>query len=127
MEDPYIQFPGGETVEFHGQIREVIITENFTDISMVSFDLDSRFKLVTPPQTGSIRLQGKQFNVRGLGSEDLFLSIDCSQITEPGLHLVSPRPEVPPGVSILNWTPDEITLEVAEIENPEEPEEETSD
>lgn len=123
MEDPYITFPIGRTVEFLGLVREVIITKNFINISMVSFDLDPRFRLVTPPQTGSIRLQGGQINVGGLDPDDLFLSIDCSQITEPGLHIVSPRPEVPPGVSILNWTPDEITLEVAEVEVVKEPEE----
>lgn len=120
IDDPYINFPGGGAVEFLGIVREAIITKNFTDIGMVSFDLDPGLKLVDPPQAGTIRLQGAQLNVGALEPEDLFLSIDCSRITEPGLHVVSPRPEVPPGVSILDWTPDRITLEVAAVEDVEE-------
>jgi YbbR domain-containing protein len=115
VEDAYLSLPGGDSVEFLGIIRETVIIKNFTDIGMVTFDLDPRFELANPPQTGTIQLQGAQLNLGSLGPEDLFLSIDCSRIQEPGIYTVVPRPEVPPGVSILDWAPVTVNLEVVEI------------
>ncbi len=116
VEDPYITLPGGDSVEFLGIVRETVITKTFTEIGMVTFDLDPRFKLANPPQTGTIQLQGAQLSVGAMGPEDLFLSIDCSRIQAPGVYTVIPRPEVPPGVSILDWTPEMMTLEVVNVD-----------
>jgi len=114
VEDPYLSLPGGDSVEFLGIIRETMITKNFTDIGMIVFDLAPRFKLASLPQTGTIQLQGAQLTLGTMEPDDLFLSVDCSRIQEPGIYTVIPRPEVPPGVSILDWTPEMVTLEVVD-------------
>ncbi len=113
-QDPYLVFPGESSVEFLGIIRETILVKDFNDIGMVWLDLDERFILEEIPEKGSIKLQGPQMSLEVMDPADLFISVDCSTITEPGTHPVEARAEVPPGVNVLDWSPEKIFLKIGE-------------
>ena len=120
-QDSFLVFPGGSSVEFLGIVRETVIFKTFTDVGMVMLDLDDRFVLAEPPGKGSIKIQGPQLSLESLTPEDLFLSVDCSSIQSPGIHTVEARPEVPPGVNVLGWSPENIPLKVVLREPEEQP------
>lgn len=111
--DSFLVFPGGTSVEFLGIIRETVILKTFEDVGMVLLDLSDRFVLAEPPEGGTIKIQGPQLTLEGLTQEDLFLSLDCSAVQSPGSHRVEARPEVPPGVNVLDWTPESLLITVS--------------
>ena len=111
-EDPYLVFPGESSVEFLGIIRESILIKDFMDVGMVWLDLDEGLLIEGVPAGGTIKLQGPQLSLEALNPSDIFISADCSSVQEPGLHQVEARPEVPPGVNVLGWTPEVISLNV---------------
>jgi len=81
---------------------------------MVWLDLDEDLLIDEIPGGGSIKLQGAQTSLESLNPADLFISADCSAIKGPGMHTVDVRPEVPPGVNVLDWSPERITLNIVE-------------
>ncbi|MBI9102977.1 MAG: hypothetical protein JEY99_11210 [Spirochaetales bacterium] len=119
-EDPYLVFPGESSVEFLGIIRATILVKDFEDVGMVWLDLDEDLVIDILPEGGSIKLQGAQTSLESLNPADLFISVDCSSIKGPGIHIVDVRPEVPPGVNVLDWSPEKITLNIIERQAEEE-------
>ena len=111
-QDSFLVFPGGSSVEFLGLIRETVISRSFTDVGMVLLDLDERLVLAEPMGKGSIKIQGPQLVLESLTPEDLFISVDCSGLRGPGTYGVEARPEVPPGVNVLSWSPETLQLRV---------------
>lgn len=114
--DPFISFPGGDTVEFRGVIQERIVLNTFRDIDITVIDLDSDLDLQNVLPAGFIRVQGSQLSVEATRDDQLQLEVAAASIEEPGRYEMSVRPRVPPGLLTLGFEPQTVELVIGEGE-----------
>lgn len=110
--DPTIRIIGNESVEFHGMVQPIVIIKTIEPIDIVPMDLAPDLRLRADVTTGSIRVQGNQLAVERIKPGDITLSIDCAQIRGPGVHVLPTKPTVPPGITVLGFSPQTVTLTI---------------
>lgn len=116
--DPYISFPGGDTVDYRGIIEERVLLTTFMDVDINIVQLDSSLDLVSSVPAGSVRVQGSQLFLETLRDDAIQLEADASGIQEPGIFELSVRPRVPSELLTLRYEP--LTLQLR-FESPEGP------
>lgn len=112
--DSLITFPGGEIVQFNGIIQETVILKTFEPVEIIALDLSDRFYLVEPLSQGSIKVQADQISIEEINRYDIRLILDCSGIDSPGIYTLPVKPDLPLGVMVLMYDPQEVILEVRE-------------
>ncbi|MDR1894980.1 MAG: hypothetical protein LBQ61_09910 [Spirochaetales bacterium] len=114
--DSFLTFPGGNTVEFLAIIRQSVETRTLTNVGLMFLDLDPRLEVLNRDETGVIQIQGPELLLNELIPGEIFISVDCSAIDRPGSYGVELRPELPPGLTVLSWTPQRLNLQVRSTE-----------
>ncbi|WP_169313547.1 CdaR family protein [Spirochaeta africana] len=115
--DPFVSFPGGDTVDYRGIIEERVVLTTFEDIDITVIDLDTEFDLVNALPSGLIRVQGSQLEIEAVQQDQLRLEITASSITEPGRHELQVRPRVPSGLLTLRFEPQTVELVIERVED----------
>lgn len=100
---------GEKVVEFHGIIQEQIILKTFEDVDIITLDLEPQFEVKNRVGPGSIQIQGTQNFLLALEPGQLRLAVDCGAITAPGTYRLPVKPDVPLGLLVLNYQPQEVT------------------
>ncbi len=114
IDDQFIEVPGGEYVEFHGIIQEKIILETFEAVEIITIDLEPEFSIRNDLPRGSIQVQGNQNLLVGVDPGGIRLLADCSRVTAAGNYVIPVKPDVPLGLLVLNYEPQQVRLEVFE-------------
>jgi YbbR domain-containing protein len=114
--DPFISFPGGDVVEFRGTIKERVLLQTFEGVGMVVVGLPPDLRLADELPDGELRVQGKQVQLAELDSSDLRLILDASAVSSTGSHTLSVRPQVPTGLLVLRYEPQELSVRVEEVQ-----------
>lgn len=114
--DSQILFPGGEVVEFQGFIQERVIVRSFEPLEIITLDLDMDLEIEDPLPRGMVRVQGTVLSLENLSAWSIRLTADCSRIRLPGSYTVTVKPDVPPGIMVLNYEPEEVILRVRQKE-----------
>jgi YbbR domain-containing protein len=109
---PQVLFPGGNVVEFRGVIHEAELVKTLSNIPLALVDLPPGLKLQGELLKGSITLQGAQLTLEALEEGFISFTLDCSSISRPGSYTVPIRVNIPPDLSVLNYQPRNITLEI---------------
>ncbi len=112
VDDPLLQFPGGNTIEFNGIIQETVILQTFDNTDIITMDLDPDLIVANDFPPGLVQVQAGQLIMEETVPEDVHLLIDCSSITEPGVYTLPVRPDVPLGLLVLKYLPVEIELDI---------------
>ncbi len=112
QKDAYVTIRGGDVVEFKGVISDSVLLKTFERVEIVALDLDPNLTLSAPLATGLVKIQGSQFLLEKLKNQEIHLSVDCSQIRKPGKYVLQTRPEIPAGLLVLTYEPQEIAIEV---------------
>ncbi len=112
LTNPLIQLPGGRTVDFHGVIREAVLTRTFENVEMLTIDLSPELRLASVLPRGTLKLQGSQTAFDGLTPDRLRLVLDLSVLEGPGEYLLEPKPDIPPGYIVLKYEPQRVDLVV---------------
>lgn len=107
-----VSFPGGEVVEFRGVIREAILVRTLANIPIGLLDLPSFLVPSGEAFQGSITLQGSQLDLEELKDGDISFTVDCSNITRPGVYKLPIRVDHPAHFTVLNYLPRELELEL---------------
>jgi hypothetical protein len=115
-EDELLNFPGGEYVEFHGVIQEKIIVKSFENVDIIALDLEPEYILADVMPSGIIKVQGTQLLLEKIRTEQIRLTVDCSDIITPGTYNLQVRPDVPLGLVVLSFEPQEVQIQVQEEE-----------
>jgi len=115
--DQFSSFPGGDTVEFFGMVKESTILKTIENIDLIALDLDNELEVAGLPQNGNMSVQGTQLVLERLAREEFMLTIDCSQIDEPGTYRLPVRPDVPQGVLVLKYSPSSVEIAVDRAED----------
>ncbi|MDR2211673.1 MAG: hypothetical protein LBO65_09465 [Spirochaetaceae bacterium] len=117
--NPLLIIRGDGMAEFRGFVRELIIIRGFDKLPINIRGLDENLQALVHPSTASIRLQGIQEDLDSLDGQGI-ISVDCSDLTEPGTYMLPLIVSVPPELTVDRAEPE--TIEV--ILSPREEEEE---
>ena len=116
--DSLIVFPGGDIVEFEGLIQETVLLKTFEPVGIIAMDLDPRFVTAEPLPEGSVKVQGNQAALEAVDSIQVRLMVDCSGIAEEGTYTLKTVPDLPAGLMVLMYEPEEVILNVREEDIP---------
>jgi hypothetical protein len=107
-----VRIAGEAAADFRATIQESIVTRHIDGVALSPADLSPHLVLKTAPPPGSITIQGAQLVVDGVRPDQIKLMMDCAGIHRAGQFTVRARPEALPNVSVLEWTPKELTVDV---------------
>lgn len=117
--DQFSSFPGGDTVEFFGIIQEKTILKTVENIDLIALDLAGDLAVSGVPDDTAMTVQGSQLLLEKVNTEDFMLTIDCSEIEEPGTYELEVTPDVPRGVLVLKYSPTNVEVEITRLEESE--------
>ena len=112
--DPLVQIIGGDVVEFRGVIEESVVLHTFEPVETVLLGLAAELTIVSSLPSGSVRVQGRQFDLNEVQPNDVQLMVDASAVTAPGSYQLAVRPDVPRGLLVLRYEPSQIEVEVVQ-------------
>ncbi|TVR30086.1 MAG: hypothetical protein EA404_13635 [Spirochaetaceae bacterium] len=112
--DPLVQIIGGDVVEFRGVIEESVVLHTFEPVETVLLGLAEGLTIVSSLPSGSVRVQGRQFDLDEIQPNDVQLIVDASAISVPGSYQLAVRPDVPRGLLVLRYEPSQIEVEVVQ-------------
>jgi YbbR domain-containing protein len=98
--DPLIALQGESIIEFHGEVRPVLIIRSFTAVPVGIRNLDERLRFADPPEFGELRLEGPQNELEAWSPEGN-VSVDCAGITQPGEYDLSLQLSLPINCRVL--------------------------
>jgi YbbR domain-containing protein len=107
---PLLTFPGGNTVDFRGQIMEALELRTFENIPVTLQGFSSRLTLEEEAPIGWLTIQGGPSALEAAKMEKLQLVIDCAGLTENGVYNLPVKPLIPSGLNVLQFGPDSVTL-----------------
>ncbi|MDA3947614.1 MAG: CdaR family protein [Spirochaeta sp.] len=110
--DPLVLFPGGDIVEIRGLIDEAVVLQTFEPVELIVTGLPADLAVEQDIPTGLIRVQARQVELEEVTAGDLQLTVDASQIEEPGTVRLPVRPVVPSGFVVLRYEPTSVQLRV---------------
>ena len=112
--DPMVSVIGGDVVEFRGMIEESVVLHTFEPVEPVLLGLRPGLTIVSSLPSGSVRVQGRQFDLDEIQPNEVQLAVDASAVTTPGTYRLPARPDVPRGLLVLRYEPAQIEVEVVE-------------
>ncbi len=106
-----VRVAGDASADFRATIQEATVTRVFNEVPLVPLDLSSHYVVKSPPAAGTVQVRGMQLLVDGVRPEQVQLLLDCSVVKRAGQYVLHPRPETVSGVTVLDWSPREVTVE----------------
>jgi hypothetical protein len=108
-----VRIAGEAAADFRATIQESIVKRSIDGVSLAAQDLSPRFavKVALPP--GGITIQGSQLAVDAVRADQARLLVECSTVHRAGQYTLRVRPEALPSVMVLDWSPRELTVDVA--------------
>lgn len=106
---PLISFVGPSRVEFYGLISKVVVTREIVDIPVALVNADSRYDWEVRPPFGRLVLKGAEVDIEGPEVPKPRLVVDLRETTARQARL-APRPEVPEGVTVVEYEPREVIV-----------------
>ncbi len=106
---PLISFVGPSRVEFYGLISKVVVTREIVDIPVTLVNADPRYDWEVRPPFGRLVLKGPAVDIEGPDVAPPRLVVDLAATTARQARL-APRPDVPEGVTVIDYEPREVTV-----------------
>jgi hypothetical protein len=107
-----LKIAGDGTADFHATIQEATVQHTYDNVAVTPFDLSSHLALKNAPPAGSLKVQGTQLAVDALRPEQLQLQLDLGGVRRSGTYSLQTRPQVVPGVMVLDWSPREVAVDI---------------
>jgi hypothetical protein len=114
-ENSLLTFPGGDTVDFRGQILESVAMKTFADIDIAAQGLRGDWSFAAAPPVGWITLQGGQLALETQRREWIQLVVECGGIAEPGLYSLPVKAVIPSGLTVVQFDPPSVSVEIRRI------------
>lgn len=110
IDDKTVSFTGDPIVRLYVTVSEVYVEKNFEPLPIELNHSLSGGTLSITPQTGSLSLSGRQLLMDGLSAADVSLKVDLPELV-PGESVELPVvPSVPEGTTVLQQTPQTVTV-----------------
>lgn len=117
-----ITIVGTGRVDYWVKIAEKIVSKDFTNMQLSVTNLSPELKVTSSLATVLVTLSGKENILTAFVPAENFITIDCSDITEPGDYNLGVIVNVPDGLTVSTVFPNAIDISVAENEEPVLPE-----
>ena len=110
IDDKTVSFTGDPIVRLYVTVSEVYVEKTFEPLPIELNHPPSGGTLSIEPQTGSLSLSGRQLLMDGLSAADVSLKVDLPELV-PGESVELPVvPSVPEGTTVLQQTPQTVTI-----------------
>jgi YbbR domain-containing protein len=106
-----VKVAGDSSADFRATIQESIASRTFDAVEVTGVDLSSHFAL-RQSAAGTVQLQGAQLVVDGIRPDQVKLLVDCAAVRRAGQYTLPTRAEAPSNVTVLNWSPREVSVEI---------------
>ncbi|MFP4644282.1 MAG: YbbR-like domain-containing protein [Spirochaetales bacterium] len=101
----FISVRGGSEVDFRGVIREIMVETWFSDVEISVVDVPDEYEAVGTPGAGSVQLRGPLLRLESLGTDELSLEADASEVSEAGEQELVLEAVAPEDVEVLDFEP----------------------
>jgi YbbR domain-containing protein len=109
--DALLAMTGDPFVEFKAAITEAVVSRRFEDVAVTVLDIAAGLRPAGELPRGSVQVQGSQLAVEALQPDQVHLVVEGEAIRRAGSWTLATRPEVPSTVTVLDWSPKEITVQ----------------
>jgi YbbR domain-containing protein len=107
-----VKIAGDAVADFKATIQESTVSRTFDSVGIEGMDLSPHLALKASPGTGSVQIQGTQLVVDGVRPEQVRLMLDLSGMKRAGQYTLHPHPETMSSVTVLDWSPRDVTVEI---------------
>jgi YbbR domain-containing protein len=107
-----IKIAGDAAADFHATIQEAIVQHAFEGVALSPFDFAAHLALKSMPVPGTVKMQGTQLAVDAVRPEQLRLLLDLGGVRRAGTYTLQTRPDAVPGLTTVDWSPREVTVDV---------------
>ncbi|MBS4030545.1 MAG: hypothetical protein KGZ63_03860 [Clostridiales bacterium] len=94
------------------------ITRTFRNVPLSWLNLNDELAIMNIPSEIDVDLRGRADILDNITPQNLKVFVDMKNLGE-GQHLLTPNAEVPRGVRLLSYRPQQVTIELEEIEAPQ--------
>jgi YbbR domain-containing protein len=112
-----VKIAGDSSADFRATIQESTVMRRFEKVAIEGLDLSPHFIVKAGLPSGSVQVQGTQLVVDGVRADQVRLLVDLSTIRRAGYYTLHPRPETTSSVTVLDWSPREITVDIVSSGN----------
>lgn len=106
---PLVSFVGSSRVEFYGLISKVMVTREVVDVPVTIVNADVRYDWEVRPAFGRLVLRGPEVDLEGSEAPPPRLVVDLRDAAPRQTRFVA-APEVPEGVTVIEFEPKEVTV-----------------
>jgi len=110
--NPLLSMRGHELVEFQGVVRQAVPVRTIDDIPIVLAGLAPGLVAEWGGRTGTVRIEGSWDRIDAFSPAPGFLSVDVSEVVEPGTYALSVMVDLPAGFTLIRQEPETLTLVV---------------
>ncbi len=107
-----LKIAGEAAADFRATIQEAVVQRTFDSVVVAPFDLSPHLALKTVLAPGSVKMQGTQLSVDAVRPEHLHLLLDLGGVKRAGTFTLQTRPDAAPGVTVLDWSPRDATVDI---------------
>lgn len=111
-DNPLLRYPRESNVVFRGAVRASVLTQSYEQVEVIGVDLAKELRIAEPLPRGSVTLQGEQLAVEAALPAALRLIADCREVRRPGTYRFPLKPDVPAGLAVLSYAPQELVVSV---------------
>lgn len=108
--DPLLGVAGDPFVEFKASIREAVVSRRFENVELIVLDAAAGLQPAERLPAGSVQVQGPQLAIEALTAAQVRLVVAGEAVRRAGTWTLATRPEVPSGVTVLDWSPKELAV-----------------
>jgi YbbR domain-containing protein len=110
LPDALLGLAGDPFVDFKATIQEAVVSRRFEDVGIVLLDAAPGVRPTEGLGTGSVQVQGSQLAIEALQPSQVSLVLEGQTVRRTGAWTLPTRPEVPSSVTVLDWSPKELTV-----------------
>ncbi|MCL4463264.1 MAG: CdaR family protein [Firmicutes bacterium] len=96
------------------------ITRTFRNVPLSWLNLDERLEIMNIPVGIDVVLNGRADLINEITPENIRASVSLEGLSE-GQHRIFPTAEVPRGVRVLSFVPQQVAVTLEEVESPQKP------
>lgn len=96
------------------------VTRQFRNVPLAWHNLDDRLELMEIPAEIDVVISGREDIIEGITPQNLKAFVNLRGLSE-GTHRLTPNAEVPRGVRVISFSPQQITVRLEEVESPQMP------
>ena len=110
--NPLVSISGSGKVDYRVGIAVKIINKDLKNISVEIKNLKTGLKITSPAANVLVTLSGAEHILENFTAPAGFVTVDCSEISEPGDYNLKVKLNVPEGLTVKTIFPDTLAIKI---------------